>query len=394
MNENVKKVKLGNYISQIRGVSYKPTDLRSNLSKDSVILLRANNIKDGHINLDDVVYVDRAKVKQEQILRTGDILVCTSSGSKDLVGKAALVQETMDVTFGAFCKVIRSKTLYANFLGDYFQSEQYKSDISKVCLGININNLRGEHFDELLISAYDFIKQKEIAERLDKIDFLIDKRKQQLENLDKLIKSQFIEMFGDPASNPYGWEIVTIGDVVTEVRYGTSNPAVEGGQYPYLRMNNITCDGHLDLSNMKYIDISDDEIEKYIVRKGDILFNRTNSIELVGKTCLFDLDDPMVIAGYIIRIRLNNSLLPVVLSNYLNSNRIKDQLRSMAKGAVNQANINAKELQSIKVYLPPIDRQNKFSHFVEQTDKSKFTIKQSLEQLEILKKSLMQKYFG
>lgn len=189
MSENVKKVKLGNYISQIRGVSYKPTDLRSNLSKDSVILLRANNIKDGHINLDDVVYVDRAKVKQEQILRTGDILVCTSSGSKDLVGKAALVQETMDVTFGAFCKVIRSKTLYANFLGDYFQSEQYKSDISKVCLGININNLRGEHFDELLISAYDFIKQKEIAERLDKIDFLIDKRKQQLENLDKLIKS-------------------------------------------------------------------------------------------------------------------------------------------------------------------------------------------------------------
>ena len=247
---------------------------------------------------------------------------------------------------------------------------------------------------EIKIPVFSFSMQEEIVSLLNKIETIIDKRKQQLENLDKLIKSQFIEMFGDPASNPYGWEIVTIGDVVTEVRYGTSNPAVEGGQYPYLRMNNITCDGHLDLSNMKYIDISDDEIEKYIVRKGDILFNRTNSIELVGKTCLFDLDDPMVIAGYIIRIRLNNSLLPVVLSNYLNSNRIKDQLRSMAKGAVNQANINAKELQSIKVYLPPIDRQNKFSHFVEQTDKSKFTIKQSLEQLEILKKSLMQKYFG
>ena len=213
MSENVKKVKLGNYISQIRGVSYKPTDLRSNLSKDSVILLRANNIKDGHINLDDVVYVDRAKVKQEQILRTGDILVCTSSGSKDLVGKAALVQETMDVTFGAFCKVIRSKTLYANFLGDYFQSEQYKSDISKVCLGININNLRGEHFDELLIPVYNFTKQKEIAERLDKIDFLIEKRKQQLENLDKLIKSQFIEMFGDPEYNTKNFPVRKLGSL-------------------------------------------------------------------------------------------------------------------------------------------------------------------------------------
>ena len=181
---------------------------------------------------------------------------------------------------------------------------------------------------------------------------------------------------------------------IDKTKYGTSKPAVEGGKYPYLRMNNLTYDGHLDLSDMKYIDIPDNEIEKCIVRKGDVLFNRTNSIELVGKTCVFDLDDDMVIAGYIIRVRLNDKLLPIVLSNYMNSTVLKEQLRNMAKGAVNQANINAQELQSIRVYLPPLELQKQFLRFVEQTDKSKDAVQKALDEAQLLFDSLMQKYFG
>jgi type I restriction enzyme S subunit len=202
--------------------------------------------------------------------------------------------------------------------------------------------------------------------------------------------------------------VATIGDIVTDVRYGTSKPAVDGGKYPYLRMNNLTYDGYLDLSDIKYIDIPDNEIEKCIVRKGDILFNRTNSIELVGKTCVFDLDDEMVIAGYIIRVRLNEKLLPIVLSSYMNSVVLKEQLRCMAKGAVNQANINAQELQGIKIYLPPMNLQNQFAAFVKQIDISKFDaalilqeriegmrtlIQQSLEETKRQFEALMQAYF-
>ena len=201
-------------------------------------------------------------------------------------------------------------------------------------------------------------------------------------------------MFGDPALNPYKWEITTISNIVTDVRYGTSRPAVEGGKYPYLRMNNITFDGRLDLSELKHIDIPKCEIEKCLVRKEDVLFNRTNSIELVGKTCVFTLDENMVIAGYIIRVRLNKQILPIFFSCFMNSNIVKKQLRNMAKGAVNQANINAQELQGIKIYLPPIEIQNEFVCFVQQTEKSKTRIKQSLEKFDILKKALMQKYFG
>ena len=236
--------------------------------------------------------------------------------------------------------------------------------------------------------------QKTIVDVLDKMTKIICKRNEEVQLLDNLIRARFVEMFGDPIKNPKGWEVVTIGDIATEVKYGTSKPAVEGGKYPYLRMNNLTSDGHLDLNDLKYIDIPNDEIEKCVVRKGDVLFNRTNSIELVGKTAVFDLPDDMVIAGYIIRVRLNEKILPEVLSQYMNLEALKDILRSMAKGAVNQANINAQELQSIKVYIPDMGLQKTFIEIKDQVDKSKVKVQKALDETQCLFDSLMQKYFG
>ena len=236
--------------------------------------------------------------------------------------------------------------------------------------------------------------QRRIAAVLDKVSGLIAKRREQLDKLDELLKARFVEMFGDPVSNLKGWERKTIRDVVSEVKYGTSRPAVDGGAYKYLRMGNITFDGHLDLSDLKYIDIPDSELEKCMVRKGDVLFNRTNSKELVGKTCVFDLDEPMVIAGYIIRVRVNKKVLPIYLSAVLNSQYGKQILADMCKAIVGQANINAQELQDITILIPPIELQEKFSNSVETVKKSKLTIQQSLDKLEVLKKALMQQYFG
>ena len=102
----------------------------------------------------------------------------------------------------------------------------------------------------------------------------------------------------------------------------------------------------------------------------------------------------MVIAGYIIRIRLKPIMLPLILSCFMNTEALKNKLRDMAKGAVNQANINAQELQSIEIYIPPLALQQQFAAFVEQTDKTKQQVRQTLEQAETLKKALMQAYFG
>ena len=279
---------------------------------------------------------------------------------------------------------------------EYLRFAMLKSlkEIEQRTAFVTVKHLSAKELNKLELDVPELTKQDKIADTLSRLERVIEARKEELEELDELIKARFVEMFGDPILNPKGWEMVAVGDIVTDVRYGTSKPAVEGGKYPYLRMNNLTSDGHLDLKDLKYIDISDDEIEKCVVRKGDVLFNRTNSIELVGKTAVFDLPEDMVIAGYIIRVRLNEKLLPEILSQYMNLEAIKSILRGMAKGAVNQANINAQELQSIKVYIPSMELQNQFVEMKEQVDKSKVKVQKALDETQKLFDSLMQQYFG
>ena len=233
---------------------------------------------------------------------------------------------------------------------------------------ISKNVLGGIEIEYISLDA-----QKKCSAILDKLNEVIRKKKKQIEYADELIKSRFIEMFGVYPANPMGWEIGTIRDIVTEVRYGSSRPAVDGGKYPYLRMNNITYGGELDLSDTKRIDIPDNELEKCTVRRGDVLFNRTNSKELVGKTCVYDRDELMVLAGFVIRIRVKDRILPEFLSAFLNTDFSKQMLFGMCKTAIGQANINAQELQNIGLYLPPVELQRRFVQFKKETDKSKLT---------------------
>ena len=271
------------------------------------------------------------------------------------------------VTGNAMCLDDVRSDIYMEYL--YYCLKHY--NFNNVISGSAQPQITRQGMEKIYVTIGSHNEQMDIVDKLKKVENVIGLRKRELKQLDTLVKSRFAEMFGDPIRNPKGWKVVTIGDIVTEVRYGTSKPAVEGGKYPYLRMNNLTADGHLDLNDLKYIDISDDEVEKCVVRKGDVLFNRTNSIDLVGKTAVFDLPDDMVIAGYIIRVRLNEKILPEVLSQYMNLEALKDILRSMAKGAVNQANINAQELQSIRIYVPDIELQKQFVEMKDQVDKSK-----------------------
>ena len=202
-------------------------------------------------------------------------------------------------------------------------------------------------------------------------------------------------MFGTYPANEKSWQTGTIRDVITEARYGSSRPAVDGGKYPYLRMNNITYDGRLALADIKTIDVPDSELPKCSVKYGDVLFNRTNSRELVGKTCVYTSHNLMVLAGFIIRIRVKDIILPEFLSAFLNTDFSKNMLRNMCKSAIGQANINAQEMQNIGIYIPPIEKQQEFVRFERAiNDKSKLAIQQSFEKLETLKKSLMQEYFG
>jgi type I restriction enzyme S subunit len=201
-------------------------------------------------------------------------------------------------------------------------------------------------------------------------------------------------MFGEEPVESGKWKVRKLGDVASDVKYGTSYSAVENGQYKYLRMNNLTSDGYLNLEDLKFIDISDDEYEKFVVRKGDILFNRTNSREHVGKTTLYNLDEEMIIAGYLIRVRFYKEVNPYFFVQFMNIPYMKRVLKKTARGAVNQANINSQELKSLLIPVPPINLQNQFAAFVQQIDKSKFVVKQQIADLQELLDSKMQEYFS
>ena len=334
------------------------------------------NIKNNTLVVDDntdVVDDDAIKLihKRSQI-KKGDILFASIGRMGDMY---IIEKEPVgwDINESVFAFTLNTNIIRQKYFYYIFKVKSTLDYLASNSSGSTFKSIKMNQLKRMVFDIPSLKEQDSIITILDKVCNVIEMRKRELGSLDELIKARFVELFGDPIKNPKGWEVVTIGDIVTEVRYGTSKPAVEGGKYPYLRMNNLTVDGHLDLKDLKYIDIPDDEMEKCVVRKGDVLFNRTNSIELVGKTAVFDLPEDMVIAGYIIRVRLNERLLPEIFSQYMNLEALKDILRAMAKGAVNQANINAQELQSIKVYVPDMEVQKQVIKMKEQVDKSKVT---------------------
>jgi type I restriction enzyme S subunit len=209
------------------------------------------------------------------------------------------------------------------------------------------------------------VEQKRIAAILDKADAIRRKRQQAIQLADDFLRAVFLEMFGDPVTNPKGFPVGTIRDLVESASYGTSAKASETeGAFSILRMGNITFNGEIDLSDLKFIDLSEKEQPKYLALKGDLLFNRTNSKELVGKTAVYDRDEPVAIAGYLVRVRANKLGNTHYISGYLNSQHGKATLQGMCKSIVGMANINAQEMQDISIMLPPTELQDKYKEIV------------------------------
>lgn len=383
--------RLGDVCEILNGYAFKS----ANYTDKGVRIIRISNVQKGYIEDNTPAFYpfDDINVAKYELFE-GDLLL-SLTGNVGRVGR--LDKKFLPAALNQRVACIRIKdntALDKSFLFDLLNSDSFEQKCILSSKGVAQKNLSTEWLKDYKIPLPPLDEQREIAAVLDKVSDLIAKRRQQLNKLDELVKSRFIEMFGVYPANPMGWEIGTIRDIVTEIRYGSSRPAVDGGKYPYLRMNNITYGGELDLSDTKRIDIPDNELDKCTVRRGDILFNRTNSKELVGKTCVYDRDEMMVLAGFVIRIRVKDRILPEFLSAFLNTDFSKQMLLGMCKTAIGQANINAQELQNIGLYLPPVELQRRFVQFKKETDKSKLAIQKSLEKLEILKKALMQKYFG
>lgn len=366
--------KISELSKQIRGVSYKPSDIHANLNDSSIALLRANNISDGIINFDDVVYVDKSKVSDSQILRKGDILICASSGSKNLVGKAASVDFDGNYTFGAFLKVVRPNSEYSSYLGQFFQSPKYRKAISSLALGANINNIRNEHIDSLTVPEFDSKKREGIVARLLLISDVIKKRKFQMRALDDLVKARFVELFGDPITNTKQLETRDLKDVLTlkagdfTIASDISDKPTETHKYPCYGGNGIR----------GYVEEYNQEGEYSLIGRqgalsGNVQFARgrfKNTEHALLVTPIVEMDS----------IWLNQLLLNLDLKRY-------------QTGAA-QPGLSVKNLQEIQIIMVSIEEQNSFAEFVKQVDKSKFAVQKSLKKTQLLFDSLMQEYFG
>ncbi|MEZ9605093.1 restriction endonuclease subunit S [Vibrio sp. 10N.261.55.A10] len=277
------------------------------------------------------------------------------------------------------------------YLYYFFKSRGFKDVIS----GSAQPQITGQGLTKVQIPLPPLAEQKRIAAILDKADAIRQKRKQAIDLADEFLRSVFLDMFGDPVTNPKGFPLGTIRDLVDTANYGTSGKASEtDGEFPVLRMGNITYQGGWDFTDLKYIDLTEKELPKYLVHRGDLLFNRTNSRELVGKTAVYNQDEPMAFAGYLVRVRPNELGNNYYISGYLNSGHGKKVLVGMCKSIVGMANINAQELQDIKILLPPIEIQNQYESLAKSVYEKTMTHKSSSTELELLFNSLSQKAFS
>ena len=382
---------------QIRGVSYHPEDLHDNLDEDSVVLLRANNIKDGKLILDDVVYVSKSKVAEQQYLQTGDILICASSGSKELVGKAAFVDSVKNpMTFGAFCKVVRPQPEYSEYLGHYFNSPVYRRKISALSAGANINNIKNEHIDNLDIQLVDEKERREIITILNELNMLIFLRKQQLFKLDELVKARFVEMFGDDI-----YPKVKVSRVCDFITKGTTPPnnliseKYSSDKVPYLKVYNLSFTGKLLFDTApQYVpeNIHNGVLARSKVYPNDVLMNIVGPP--LGKFALVtDEFSEWNINQAIAIFRAKEKVNPKYLLFALMQPEVLKPFLRQAVG-IRQLNLSLAQCRDLEIPLPPLSLQSEFAAFVERVDQQKQTVQQSLEKLELMKKALMQKYFG
>jgi type I restriction enzyme, S subunit len=293
--------------------------------------------------------------------------------------------------------VFRSPRAEPGYLRQVLRSDPFHVQFMQTVAGVGGSLLRARpaQVARISIPLPPLPEQRRIAAILDQADALRAKRREALAQLDSLTQSIFIEMFGDPATNPRQWPVGRIAALLESASYGTSEKSASAGTFPVLRMNNLTRSGELDLRDLKYMELPEDLRSKYLVRAGDVLFNRTNSAELVGKTAMVPPEaPPLAYAGYLIRLRVNAENCPTYLSRFLNTGYAKLMLRGMCKSIIGMANINATELQAMKIALPPLAVQQAFAIRIQAVDSLKSTHRAALAEMDALFASLQHRAFG
>ena len=309
------------------------------------------------------------------------------------LGKTAITQKPVYTNEAIMAFIPTGKySVLPDYFYYLFSAKDWTKGTNRAVMGTTLNKatLSGVSID---VPPLD--EQRRIAATLDKVTDLISKRRQQLDKLDELVKARFVEMFGDPVSNPYCWRtgrLLEFGDFKNGMNFHAGDAGVDIPCLGVGDFKNLSCIS--DVSKLPKVSLKEIPSEEYLLKDGDIIFVRSNGNKALVGRCLtiYPSEFPATFSGFCIRFRLNSC---DVKTDYLTRVLKTDSIRKkMAGRGANIQNLNQKILGELQIPIPPLDLQNQFSVVVKQTEKTKSTISLSLEKLETLKKALMQEYFG
>lgn len=374
------------------------------LTGEGIPVLRTTNFtNEGLVNYANVVTRDLGKKDiSKKYLQPGDIIIEKSGGSDNQpVGRVIYFDGPKSTylfnNFTGLLRVNDTQTWISRYVFyALFANYQFGGTRCYENRTTGLHNLKTDAYvSSVEIKDLSFKEQRKIVETLDNLTGLISLRKQQLAKLDELVKVRFVEMFGDPIQNPFGWTkkpLLEMGYCKNGMNFHTGDSGIE-----------MHCLGVGDFKDYSVIDgtdylptisLNEAPPEERMLQDGDIVFVRSNGNKSLVGRCLvvYPRKTPTTYSGFCIRYRLTSGEVnPAYLLRVLKTDSMRKKM--LGRGA-NIQNLNQQILATLDIPTPPLKLQEQFATFVEQTGKSKLTIQQSLDKLKVLKKSLMQEYFG
>ena len=337
-------------------------------------------------------YLSEAAVKESGISLIPSKTVIMSF--KLSIGKTAITSEPMFSNEAIMS--FRDKKV-VDILPDYmyymFTGKDWDVGTNKAVMGKTLNKATLSKFK---VKIPPLEKQRAAVKVLDKVSSIIETRKLELDKLDELIKSRFVEMFGDPDTNPRGWDEFALSEklnVIGGYAFKSDQFDEERG-IPVLRIGNINA-GFFRPVNLVYWQ-EDENLERYVMYPGDLVMSLTGTVgkDDYGNVCILGDDYEMYYLNQRnAKLEIKEGIDKYYLSQLLKFEQVKKKLTGISRG-VRQANISNKDILNLVVPVPPMELQNQFADFIKQTDKLKVKVQQSLDETQILMDSLMQKYFG
>lgn len=391
----MKAVPISKVSDIIRGVTFGKNEVTYTHRDEALPVLRATNIlEDGTLSFDEMLYVDKKRIKEKHMIKNGDVVIAASTGSKKVIGKAAQAQFDWEGGFGGFCMVLRPHPeIDAKYFGYFFQSKGYREKISYMSSGVNINNLKKRHFDELVISLPSLDEQKRLVSILDQVEAVRRKRKESIRLLGDYVQSLFLEMFGDPIKNPKGITIKTLGEIASKVTDGThKTPKYVASGVRFISAKNIK-NGRIDWRETRHITkLEHDEISRRCdPQRGDILLTKSGSL---GMAALVDVNEEFSLFESLALIRVKNDLIESeYLKEYLNLKQISQHYLQRSKG-VAVKHLHLIDIKSLPVVLPPKEDQFRFIKIKRHIEGLQAKMSDQSKLLDNQFNSLMQKSFA